>query len=135
MSRADDGDLPTTAGPEAMGNSGIYIGGGTFTGAAFAAGAGAHAQQFSAGLDHAETLAQIDRLLQQLRDGASALAADEAEAVADDVERIGAEVHHRKPDQDSLSRLLGRITARLGPAVPLLTVVDQLKDLITTLLH
>src|ERR1700759_5685844 len=135
MSGADDRHLPMPAGPGSMGNSGIYIGGGTFSGAAFAAGDGAHAQQVSAGLNHSETLAQIDRLLQQLRDGASALAADEAEAVADDVDRIGAEVHHRKPDPDGLSRLLGRITARLGSAVPLLAVADQLKDLITALLH
>jgi hypothetical protein len=135
MTTADDDDTSRSAPPRAPVNSGVYIGGGTFSGAAMAAGAGAQAHQVSYGLDGSGTLARIDRLLRELRDGAAMLEDGEAEAVVDDVERLSAEVHHRKPDRDSLSRLLGRITARLGSAATLLATVDQVKDLITSLLR
>jgi hypothetical protein len=135
MTRADHHDTSRSAPSGAPVNSGVYISGGTFSGAAVAAGAGAQAQQVSYGLDNSETLARIDRLLQELRDGATLLEADEAEAVVDDVGRLSAEVHHPRPDRDSLSRLLGRVTARLGSAATLLATVDQVKDLVTSLLR
>jgi len=55
--------------------------------------------------------------------------------MAEDVDRLRAEVHHRQPDRKTLSRLIGRITARLASAAALLATVDQVKDLITTLLR
>ncbi|HEY0719245.1 MAG TPA: hypothetical protein VGD68_16655 [Streptosporangiaceae bacterium] len=119
----------------APGNSGISITGGSFSGAAFAAGAHARAHQISHAPDDSALLARIDHLLRQLEDGATELEADDAEAVADDVERVRAEIRQRKPEPDTLSRLLGRLTTRVSSAAALLTAVDQVKELITSLLH
>lgn len=116
-------------------SAGFAITGSTISGSAIAMGAGSRAQQVSYGTDSSGTLAQIDRLLQELREGAAGLEADQAEAVADDVERLEAEIHRRKPDRDSIGLLLGRLAQRVGAAAALLANVEQVRELITALLH
>jgi hypothetical protein len=125
------GDGP---GPGRVINTGVYVTGGLVSGPV-AAGAGARAVQVNKDAGHAEVLARIERLLHDLEDGASVLDGEQAGEVTDDVGRLRAEVHHRKPDTDRISHLLGRLTAQVGSAAALLATVDRVKDLVATLLH
>jgi hypothetical protein len=115
-------------------NTGVYVSGGQVSGPV-AAGDSARAVQVTQDAGHAEVLARIDRLLRELEDGATALGGDQADEVTDDVGRLRAEVHHRKPDTGRISHLLARLTAQAGSAAALLATVDRVKDLVAALLH
>jgi len=123
-----------STGPGSFRNSGVYISGSTVSGSAVAAGSGPIAQQVS-GVAGADARAAIDRLLDELKNGATALDADQAEAVVDDADRLSAEIHHRRPDRDSIFFLLSRLTQRVGAVAALLANVDRVRELVTALLH
>jgi hypothetical protein len=125
---------PGGPGPASFRNSGVYISGSSVSGSAVAAGSGPIDQRVT-GTAEADALASIDRLLEELKAGASALDPGEAEAVADDTDRLSAEIHHRKPDRDSISFLLKRLTGRVGAVAALLANVEQIRQLVTTLVH
>lgn len=129
-----DGPPPGGTGPGAFHNSGVYISGGSVSGSAIAAGSGPIDQRITGAAD-ADVLASIDRLLEELKAGASVLDPGEAEAVADDAGRLSAEIHHRKPDRDSISFLLARLTRRAGAVAALLANVDHVRELVTALMH
>lgn len=124
---------PESPGPGAFPQSSVHISGGNVSGSAIAAGQGARAQAFSTAAPR--TLATIDRLLEELKDGAAVLDAEQAEAVVDDADRLSAELHHRKPDRDSIGLLLGRISRRAGGVAALLANVDHIKELVAALVH
>ena len=128
-----DGPPPGGTGPGAFHNSGVYISGASVPGSAIAAGPGPINQRVT-GPAEPGLLASIDRLLEELKAGALELDPAEAEAVADDG-RLSAEIRHRKPDRDSISFLLGRLTRRVGAVAALLANVDHVRELVTTLVH
>jgi hypothetical protein len=127
------GPAPGSPGPGAFPQPSVHISGGNVSGSAIAAGQGARAQVFSTASPG--TLATIDRLLEELKDGATVLDTEQAEAVVDDADRLSAEFHHRKPDQDSISLLLGRISRRVSGVAALLATVDHIKELVAALVH
>ncbi len=129
-----DGPPPGGTGPGAFHNSGVYISGASVAGSAIAAGSGPISQRVT-GPAEPGLLASIDRLLEELKAGALVLDPAEAEAVADDAGRLSAEIRHRKPDRDSISFLLGRLTSRAGAVAALLATVDHVRELVTTLVH
>lgn len=136
MSPASDGYRPPpgSTGPGAFHNSGVYISGSNVSGSAVAAGSGPIDQQVTS-TSAADALATIDRLLEDLKNGAAELDAERAEAVVDDADRLSAEIHHRRPDRDSILFLLSRLTARAGGVAALLANVDRVRDLVTALVH
>ncbi len=113
-------------------NSGVYITGGNVSGPV-AAGRNARAVQVAVG--PAETVRRIDALLADLETQAGTLVPERAEDIADDVGRLRAEVHHRRPSADSIRLILGRLTGAVAATATLLAKVDQIKDLITQLIR
>ena len=114
---------------ERIDNSGVYISGGNVSGPV-AAGRGARAIQFNA-----PAVARIEVLLGELETEARTLVPAQADDVSDDVERLRAEVRHRRPSAESARLILGRLTQAAAGTATLLAKVDQIKDLIGQLLH
>lgn len=112
-------------------NRGVYITGGSTVSGPVAAGKGARATQFT----QTNVLGQIDELLRSIEDEASSLDPEAAADVADDVRRVRDEVHHRRPDAESIRRVLTRLAATVGSAATLLAKIDQVRDLITQLVR
>jgi hypothetical protein len=128
------GPPPGSTGPGTFHNSGVYISGSNVSGSAVAAGSGPIDQHVTS-TPAADTLATIDRLLEELKNGATELDAEQAEAVVDDADRLRAEIHHRRPDRDSVLFLLSRLTQRVGAVAALLANVDRVRELVTALVH
>jgi hypothetical protein len=116
---------------EPVHNSGVYISGGVVSGP-IAAGKGAQATQVG---QAADILGQIDVLLRAMTDETRALEPGRAEDAMDDIDRVRAEIHHRKPDLESVRRLLTRLAVTAGSAVGLLAKIDEVRDLVTQLVH
>ena len=121
-----------SAGPGVGVNRGIVISGGN-SGAVATGHGRATAVPYSS--DSGDPLEMIDRLLQQLEADASTLEGEQAEDVVDDAHRLHAEVHSRRPSVESVRRLLSRLTQATSSTAALLATVDQIKDLVTVLLH
>jgi len=121
-----------SAGPGAGVNRGIIISGGN-SGAVATGHARATAVTYSS--DSGDPLEMIDRLLQQLEADAAMLEGEQAEDVIDDAHRLHTEVHSRRPSAESVRGLLSRLTKAAGSTATLLATVDQIKDLVTVLLH
>ena len=130
----DYGPQPGSSDPGSFHNSGVYITGTSVSGAAIAAGSGRIDQQVTQ-TAAAGALATIEHLLEELKEGAAVLGTEQAEAVVDDADRLSAEFHHRKPDRDSISFLLGRISRRVGGVAALLANVEHIRELVTALVH
>lgn len=77
----------------------------------------------------------IDRLLRKLEADAGVLEGEQAEDVLDDVQRLHTEVHSRRPSAESIRHLLSRLTKATSSTAALLATVDQIKDLISAILH
>ena len=130
-----DGIRPVGTGQaESVVNSGMSISGGTFLGPV-AGGYGAHATQVNQGSGADDVLERLERLLELLEAGVSSLEPGQAEYVIDDVGRLREEVRHARPDPGRIRQLLGRLAAQVAPTAALLDVVNQVKDLVTPLLH
>jgi hypothetical protein len=113
-------------------NSGMTISGGTFLGPV-AGGYGAHATQVNQAAG--DVLERLEHLLGLLEAGASSLERGQADYVIDDVVSLRAEMGHARPDPGRVRRLLRRLAAQVAPVAALLDVVNQVKDLVTPLLH
>jgi hypothetical protein len=113
-------------------NTGVNISGNSASNIAFGAGAQVTVTQNQAAAD---TLQRIDRLLGELEAGARALPPAEAEDALDEIERVKAEVHHRKPNAESIRLTLTRLSGAVGGAVGLLAKVSEVADLVTHLVH
>jgi hypothetical protein len=117
-------------GPEV--NHGVYIGGNV---GAFATGEHGQATQITYGSDAGDPLELIDRLLRKLQADASMLEGEQAENVLDDVQRLHTEVHSRRPSAESIRIMLSRLTKAASSTAALLASVEQVKELISALLH
>ena len=82
-----------------------------------------------------DALEMIDRLLSKLEADAGLLQDEQAEGVVDDVQRLHTEVHSRRPNADSIRRMLSRLTTATSSTAALLATVDQIKDLVSAILH
>jgi hypothetical protein len=119
--------------PGSVINSGMQISGGTFSGPV-AGGYGAHAAQLNQGMD-AQSLARLERLLEEIEIGASDLDGDQQVEAIVAVRCLREEVHDPVPDAGKIKRLLGRLAAQVTPVAALLDAVNQARDLIGPLLH
>jgi hypothetical protein len=77
----------------------------------------------------------IDRLLRKLEADAGMLGGEQAEDVLDDAQRLHTEVHSRRPSGESIRLLLSRLTKATSSTAALLATVEQIKDLISAILH
>jgi len=82
-----------------------------------------------------DPLEMIDRLLRKLESDAGMLEGEQAEEVLDDVQRLHTEVHSRRPNAQSIRLMLSRLTNATSSTAALLATVEQIKELISAILH
>jgi hypothetical protein len=82
-----------------------------------------------------DPLEMIDRLLRKLEADASMLEGERAEDVVDDVKRLHTEVHSRRPRVEAIRAMLSRLTTATSSTAALLASVEQVKELISAILH
>lgn len=82
-----------------------------------------------------DPLEMIDRLLRKLEADAGMLEAEQAEEVLDDVQRLHTEVHSRKPSVEGIRVMLSRLTKATSSTAALLATVEQIKELVSAILH
>jgi hypothetical protein len=122
----------TSSGAEFGVNSGIYIQGNV---GALATGDHGQATQVNNGPNSGDPLEMIDQLLRKLAAEASVLGSEQAEDVVDDTRRLHTEVHSRKLSAANIGAVLSRLSTATTSTATLLATVDQIKDLVTSLLH
>jgi hypothetical protein len=82
-----------------------------------------------------DPLEMIDRLLRKLESDASMLEGQQAEDVLDDAQRLHTEVHSRRPSSESIRLMLSRLTNATSSTAALLATVEQIKELVSAILH
>ena len=82
-----------------------------------------------------DSLEIIDRLLRKLAADAGQLEGEQAEDVLDDTQRLHTEVHSRRPSAESIRVMLSRLTTATSSTASLLATVEQIKELISAILH
>ena len=82
-----------------------------------------------------DPLEMIDRLLRKLESDASMLEGEQAEDVLDDAQRLHTEVHSRRPSAESIRLMLSRLTSATSSTAALLATVEQIKELVSAILH
>lgn len=113
-------------------NSGVHISGGNVSGPV-AAGPNAHAVQVNQG--SADLLGRLDAALAELSGGLRELPPERAAEAGEDIELFRTEIGRERPSGDRLRRILARLAVTVGSAAALLAKVDQIKDLVTTLIR
>jgi hypothetical protein len=82
-----------------------------------------------------DRLEMIDRLLRKLQADAGELGDEQAADVLDDAQRLHTEVHSRRPSAESIRLMLARLAKATGSTASLLATVEQIKDLVSAILH
>lgn len=82
-----------------------------------------------------DPLEMIDRLLGKLETDAGMLDGERAEDLIDDAKRLHTEIHSRKPSAASIRTLLARLTTTASSAATLLATVEQIRELVSAILH
>jgi phage shock protein A len=82
-----------------------------------------------------DPLEMIDRLLRKLQADASQLGDEQGADVLDDAQRLHTEVHNRRPSAESIRLMLARLAKATSSTASLLATVEQIKDLISAILH
>jgi len=113
-------------------NSGNIIGG---SNSGIVASGHARVTQITHGSDTGDPLEMIDRLLRKLEADAGALGGERAEDVVDDVHRLQTEVHSRKLSAENIRAALSRLSAATTSTATLLATVEQIRALVTAILH
>jgi hypothetical protein len=105
-------------------------------GAAIASGAGARASGSSvrekAG---AATIERIGRLLADLEQAVAALPSPQAREALHDIRQTQAEMSRPRPSMEIIRLTLDRLAVTVGSVAGLLAKVEQVKELITPLIH
>ncbi len=83
----------------------------------------------------AGTLARIDELLAALQAGARQLPPEQAEILVEETNLLKGEIHGGKPSAERLRRALRNLTVAAAPVVSILAQVNEVKDLVTSLVH
>jgi hypothetical protein len=110
----------------------IHIGGNV---GAFATGKYGQATQNTYGASADDPLETIDRLLRKLAADAGRLESEQAEDIVDDAQRLHTEVHSRKPNAESIRVMLSRLHTATSSTAALLSVVEQIRELVSAILH
>jgi hypothetical protein len=66
---------------------------------------------------------------------AGQLEGEQTEDVLDDAQRLHTEVHSRRPSAGSIRLMLSRLTTATSSTASLLATVEQIKELISAILH
>ncbi len=82
-----------------------------------------------------DPLEMLDRLLRKLEADAGVLEGEQADDVLDDVQRLHTEVHSRRPSAESIRLMLSRLTSATSSTAALLATVEQIKELVSAILH
>ena len=82
-----------------------------------------------------DPLERIDLLLRKLEADAGILEDEQAEDVPDDAQRLHTEVHSRRPSAESIRLMLSRLTKATSSTAALLATVEQIKELVSAILH
>lgn len=82
-----------------------------------------------------DPLEMIDRLLRKLAADVGMLDAERAEDLIDDAKRLHTEVHSHKPSARGINALLARLTTATSSTATLLATVEQIKELVSAILH
>jgi hypothetical protein len=82
-----------------------------------------------------DPLEMIDRLLRKLQADAGMLDGERAEELIDNAERLRTEVHSHKPSGASVRALLARLTTATSSTAALLATVEQIRELVSAILH
>jgi ABC-type transporter Mla subunit MlaD len=117
-----------------MADTGAHISGGSFTGPV-AMGSHGQAAQYNQSQAGDDNVARLEDLLRQLEAGLREMGGPPAEDALDDLDRVHAELGHRKPEWARISQLLGRVSAFVAPVSSLVELADRVKDLITVIPH
>ncbi len=102
---------------------------------AIATGQYGQATQNVYGSGTGDPLEMIDRLLRKLEADAGLLEGEQAEDVVDDAQRLHTEVHSRRPRVESIRVMLSRLTSATSSTAALLATVEQIKELVSAILH
>ena len=102
---------------------------------AIATGKYGQATQNSYGSVAGDPMEMIDRLLRKLEADAGTLEGEQAGDVVDDVQRLHTEVHSRRPSAESIRVMLSRLTSATSSTAALLATVEQIKELVSAILH
>jgi hypothetical protein len=116
-------------------NNGITISGNDGGNYNINTGSGSAAQHVT-GDARAATLRRVDELIEQIvRQGFSALPADQVGAVAAEAKSLQAEVHATSPDDGRIRAALSRLRDAVRAAAPVAELAAELARLVTQLMH
>ena len=82
-----------------------------------------------------DPLEMIDRLLSKLEADAGVLDGEPAEELIDNAKRLHTEIHSHKPSAASIRALLARLTTGASSTAALLATVEQIRQLVSVILH
>lgn len=119
-------------------NSGIYISG-DISGGTFNQNTGSGNMQVGTSAPHdpqlAVVIARVDELLAALRACAPQLPPDQAEMLVEGADQLRDEVHNGRPSAERVRIALRNLGVAAAPVVSVLAQVNEIKDLVTSLLH
>ena len=128
----DQRDSYADAGSGPAGSNEFHIGGNV---GAIATGQYGQATGNVYGSAAGDQLEMIDQLLRKLQADAGQLGDDQAADVLDDAQRLHTEVHSRRPSAESIRLMLARLAKATSSTASLLATVEQIKDLVSAILH
>jgi hypothetical protein len=87
----------------------------------------------------AEAIARVDALLAAIVAAAQepgvALPDDDAEVIIEEADRLKSEIHRKRLSPEHIALALRRLTQAAAPVVPLLAQVNDIRELVASLLH
>jgi hypothetical protein len=104
---------------------------------------GASANVYAAASGTADALARIDELLAAIvaavqasrGPGAAAVPEEDAEEIIEEADRLKSEIHRRRLSPEHIALALRNLTRAAAPVVSLLAQVDDIRELVASLLH
>jgi hypothetical protein len=94
-----------------------------------------HTGAASGETDEAEVLRRLDTLFTDLLAGIGQLPAEQAGEAARETVRLKAEITAASRDSKRVRGVLGNLTTAVAAAAPLVEIVKDITDLVTSLLH
>lgn len=118
-------------------NSGIIVGGDNSGVVAQNTGSGNVTASVSVTNDPQLTakLARIDELLAELQANAAQLPPEQAEMLVEEAGQLKTEVHRGKLSPENIRRAVRNLVVAAAPVMSVLAQANEVKDLVTSLLH
>ena len=111
-------------------NSGVVVGGNVTKSRISVSGTGA-----AGGVDEAAVLRELDELFTELLSGVLQLPPDQVAAAAGQAAQLKAELHAADRDPGRIRATLSGLMTAVAAAAPLVDVVKDIAELVTTLVH